>query len=91
MQTRHPDFVGDPTILPLDIRESVFHGNDRVDVTLSYLRYVRTERTAFSYCWPFVIVLGREQSNPQVLSCLLAEVIAWNWRHDLAGLTQSAR
>jgi hypothetical protein len=91
MQARHPDFVGDRTILPFDIRESVFYGNDRVAVTLSYSRSVRTERTAFSYCRPFVIVLGREKSNWQMLSCPFAETIARNWSHDLAGLGQSAR
>src|SRR4029077_11184163 len=81
---RHPDFVGDPKILPLDIRETVFHGDRRVDVALSYSCRVQTERTDFSFFRPFVIVLQREQSRWQILSCPLADAIAYNWSRDLA-------
>ena len=81
---RHPDFVGDPKILPLDIRETVFHGDGRVDVALSCSRHVQTERTDFSFFRPFVIVLQREQSKWEILSCPLADTIAYNWSRDLA-------
>ena len=87
IRARHPESIPDSSLL----RESTFHGNDLVDVTLSYSRHVRTERTDFWYSRGFVIVLGRQQSSWQVLSCPLAETIAFYWSHDLAGLSASAR
>jgi hypothetical protein len=90
-KARHPDFVGDPKWLPCDIRDTVFHENGRVDVTLSYSGRVQTERTDYSFILPFVIALQREQSRWQVLSCPLAHVIAWNWSHDLACPIRSRR
>jgi hypothetical protein len=83
-RARHPEFVGNAKYLPFDIRDTVFHEDNHVDVTLSYSVHVQTERTDYSYILPFVIVLQREQSRWQVLSCPLAHVIAWNWSHDLA-------
>jgi hypothetical protein len=90
-RARHPDFVGDRKYLPFDIRESTFHGDSLVDVTLSYSRHVHTERTDYSYTMPFVIVLQREKSQWQVLSCPLAHVIAYNWSRDLARPAAPAR
>jgi hypothetical protein len=83
-RARHPDFVGDPKYLPFDIRDTVFHGDNLVDVKLSYSVHVQTERTDFRFFVPFVIVLQRDQSRWQVLSCPLAQAITWNWSHDLA-------
>lgn len=90
-RVRHPDFVGDRKYLPFDIRESTFHGDSRVDVTLSYSGHVHTERTDYSYTQPFVIVLQREKSQWQVLSCPLAHIIAYNWSRDLACVTTQTR
>lgn len=81
---RHPDFVGDPMYLPFDIRGTEFHGQDRVDVTLSYSRHVQTERTDYTFSLPFVIVLQRDRSRWQVLSCPLSRTIGDNWSRDLA-------
>ena len=83
-KVRHPDFVGDKNWLPFDIRDSVFHGDDRIDVTLSYARHVQTERTDYGFTLPFVIVLQREKSDWRMLSCPLSRVIASNWSRDLA-------
>lgn len=82
-RARHPDFVGNSKYLPFDIRGSVFHGENLVDVTLSYSDHVRTERTDYRFTLPFVIVLKREESRWRVLSCPLAHVIAYNWSRDL--------
>ena len=83
-RARHPDFVGDPKNLPFDIRGSIFHGENLVDVALSYTRHVHTERADYSFTLPFVIVLQRQEARWQILSCPLAHVIAYNWSHDLA-------
>lgn len=68
-KARHPDFVGDSNILPFDIRAVVYHGDNVVDVTLSSTHHVQTERTDFWYLRPFVVVLQRESSQWQILSC----------------------
>lgn len=83
-RARHPDFVGDPKYLPFDIREVVYHGDNLVNVTLSYTGHVQTERTDYWYLRPFVIVLQRESSRWQILSCPLAHAITCNWSRDLA-------
>lgn len=88
-RARHPDL--DRKYLPFDIRESTFHGDSRVDVTLSYSEHVHTERTDYSSTFSFVIVLQREKSQWQVLSCPLAHVIAYNWSRDLACPAAPAR
>lgn len=83
-KARHPDFAGDSRYLCFDIRGAIFQGDSRVDVELGYNGRVVTERTAYDYVLPFVIVLQREQSQWQILSCPLAHVIAHNWSRDLA-------
>jgi hypothetical protein len=88
---RHPDFVGDSRILPFDIRDAVFHENSWVDVTLSYSGHVHTERSDYNFTLPLVIMLQREQSRWQVLSCPLAQAIAYNWSRDLARSTAANR
>jgi hypothetical protein len=40
-RVRHPDFDGDPKYLPFDIRSTVFQGQKRIDVTLSYAAMFR--------------------------------------------------
>jgi hypothetical protein len=90
-KARHPDFVGDSKYLSFDIRGAVFHGDSRVDVELGYNGHVVTERTAYDYVLPFVIVLQREQAQWQVLSCPLAHIIAYNWSRDLACATRPTR
>ena len=86
---RHPEFVGDPKWLPFDIRETVFHGNDRVDVALSYATHVQTQRTDYSIALPFVVVFQREPSAWLMLSCPLSRAITWNWARDLGSVTSN--
>jgi hypothetical protein len=80
---RHPEILPDPKVLPFDIRGAVFHGDNNVEVTLSYAEHFATDRTAYGRVTPLVAVFQRESAGWRVLSCPLAGAIAAVWERDL--------
>ncbi|RBP46247.1 hypothetical protein DES53_102634 [Roseimicrobium gellanilyticum] len=81
---RHPDFVGDPQLLPLRIHGSIFDDDRFAHVLYSYKGSIHTERTDYQYVAPNLLSVKRDKDQWQVYSCILAGSVTQCWRRDLA-------
>ena len=81
---RHPEFVGNPKLLPLKIHGTIFDNDRFAHVLFSYSNAVQTERTDFDYVQPTIFTVRREHDAWQVYSCILARRIIDDWWRDLA-------
>jgi hypothetical protein len=81
---RHPEFVGNPKFLPLQIHGTIFDNERFAHVLFSYAGAIQTERTDFDYIQPTLFTVRREQDTWLVYSCILARRIIDDWWRDLA-------
>ena len=91
---RHPEFVGDPKLLPLRIHGTIFDNERVAHVLYSYSHLVQTERTDFDYVAPTLLTVKRERDTWEVYSCILARRVIDDWWRDLAttnGTQQGAK
>jgi hypothetical protein len=86
---RHPEFVGDPKLLPLTIHGTIFERQKTGYVLFSYSGSVRTERTDFDYVQPTVFNFRRARDQWLLYSCILVPRVIDDWWRDLSKLKEA--
>lgn len=81
---RHPEFAGNPKVLPFKIHGTIFAESHLAHVLFSSRGAIHTERTEFLYVSPNVLSMKRDSDQWQIYSCILCDSIFKCWWRDLA-------